>query len=26
MTLNLIYSIRIPWKQQISVYRSFYYV
>jgi hypothetical protein len=26
MTLNLIYSIRIPRKQQMSVYRSFYYV
>jgi len=26
MTLNLIYSIRIQSKQQISVYRSFYYV
>jgi len=26
MTLNLIYSIKIPIKQQISVYRSFYYV
>jgi hypothetical protein len=26
MTLNLKYSIMIPTKQQISVYRSFYYV
>jgi len=26
MTSNLIYSIRIPRKQQISVYKSFYYV
>jgi hypothetical protein len=26
MTLNLINSIRIPIKQHISVYRSFYYV
>jgi hypothetical protein len=26
MTSNLIYNIRIPRKQQISVYRSFYYV
>jgi hypothetical protein len=26
MTLNLIYNIRIPRKQKISVYRSFYYV
>ena len=26
MTLNLIYSIWIPRKQQISVYRSFYYM
>jgi len=24
ITLNLIYNIRIPRKQQISVYRSFY--
>jgi hypothetical protein len=26
MTYNLIYSILIPGKQQISVYRSIYYV
>jgi hypothetical protein len=26
ITWNLIYSIRIPRKEQISVYRSFYYV
>jgi len=26
MTSNLIYNIRIPRKQQISVYRSFYYI
>jgi len=26
MTSNLIYNIRIPKKQRILVYRSFYYV